>query len=157
MDSFGNYVIQKALAIAKGKSYNEMLSKVSESIHLLNNVTFGSKLISKLQGVYPELKPMSFQQAASEEKRKKGQVQSKKSSKQQHTEENLHTFSTEIDYNLGNKSGKFNGNNFYMNWTSSNNPVVSNNPDQIGNAKASKYYNYHGSFKQAKPGRDGFY
>lgn len=155
-DSFGNYVIQKALAIVKGKNYIEMLSKVSESMHLLSNISFGTKLAIKLQSIYPELKSVSFQPVMPEDKRKKNQVQSKKSSKQQQYAEDNQL--NEADYNLGIKSGKFNGNNFYMNWAS-NNPVSSNIPDQLGNAKNSKYYmsNCSSNFKQAKPGREGFY
>lgn len=159
-DSFGNYVIQKALAIVKGKNYVEMLSKVSESFHLLSNVSFGAKLISKLQSIYPELKSLSNQQIMPEEKKKKGgQVQSKKSSKQQHTDDNFHLPQAEADFNLNSKTGKFNGNNFYMNWASNNNSSVNNIPDQTGNPKTNKYYmnNYASNFKQAKQGRDGFY
>lgn len=55
LDINGNYVVQKALAVAKGKYYNEILEKIAENLDHLQMVSYGSKLISKLIGIYPEL------------------------------------------------------------------------------------------------------
>ena len=56
IDIYGNYVIQKALSVAKGLNFFNMLNKISLNINKLNNVVFGPKLILKLINIYPELK-----------------------------------------------------------------------------------------------------
>ena len=60
IDIYGNYVIQKALAVSKGLSFFNMLNKISPNINKLNNVVFGPKLILKLINIYPELKILSW-------------------------------------------------------------------------------------------------
>lgn len=61
VDSNGNYVVQKAIAVATGSYFIEMLTRISESMHLLQNVNFGSKLSQKLLTLYPEIKSIRHQ------------------------------------------------------------------------------------------------
>lgn len=61
VDLNGNYVVQKALPVSKGNFYIEIMTKISENFHLLQNVSFGAKLSSKLLSTYPELKSIRQQ------------------------------------------------------------------------------------------------
>lgn len=56
VDLNGNYIVQKALSLSKGKDFIEILTMVSENLSQLQTVSFGSKLASKLLGMYPEIK-----------------------------------------------------------------------------------------------------
>lgn len=55
LDPFGNYIIQKALVIAKDANYKKLLVGISRNIDKLRGVSFGVKLISKLINNHPEL------------------------------------------------------------------------------------------------------
>lgn len=56
VDLNGNYVVQKAIAAASESRYNDILARISENLHLLETVSFGSKLSQKLLTLYPELR-----------------------------------------------------------------------------------------------------
>lgn len=55
IDSFGNYVIQKALMVSKGDVYMKILKVIARSIKKLKQVTFGNKLICILITKHKEL------------------------------------------------------------------------------------------------------
>ena len=58
-DKYGNYIIQKILSICTDKNlFFRILNTISENITLINNVSFGKKLISKLSEKYPILNEM---------------------------------------------------------------------------------------------------
>lgn len=61
VDLNGNYVVQKAIAVATGSYFIEILTKISENLHLLQTVSFGCKLSQKLLGLYPEIKSIRHQ------------------------------------------------------------------------------------------------
>ncbi len=56
VDSFGNYVIQKAVEVSKGHTFVCILDKISKNFHKLSQLPFGNKLSQKLVTLYPELK-----------------------------------------------------------------------------------------------------
>ena len=56
VDSFGNYVIQKAVDVSKGHTFVCILDKISKNFHKLSQLPFGNKLSQKLVTLYPELK-----------------------------------------------------------------------------------------------------
>lgn len=55
LNNYGNYVVQKALAVAKDRNYFSMISIIGSNLESLRYVTFGTKLINKLISTYPEL------------------------------------------------------------------------------------------------------
>lgn len=55
LNNYGNYVVQKALAVAKDQNYLSMISIIGSSLDSLRFVPFGTKLINKLVSTYPEL------------------------------------------------------------------------------------------------------
>ncbi len=58
-NKYGNYIIQKILSICTDKNlFFRILNTISENITLINNVSFGKKLISKLIEKYPILNEM---------------------------------------------------------------------------------------------------
>ena len=58
-NKYGNYIIQKILSICTDKNlFFRILNTISQNIILINNVSFGKKLISKLSEKYPILNEM---------------------------------------------------------------------------------------------------
>lgn len=54
-DQFGNYVIQKALTIAKDPYFSTLINLIAPHMEKLKKMAFGLKLYNKLVGLYPEL------------------------------------------------------------------------------------------------------
>ncbi len=58
-NKYGNYIIQKILSICTDKNlFFRILNTISQNIILINNVSFGKKLLSKLSEKYPILNEM---------------------------------------------------------------------------------------------------
>ena len=58
-NKYGNYIIQKILNVCTDKNlFFRILNSISKNIILINNVSFGKKLISKLSEKYPILNEM---------------------------------------------------------------------------------------------------
>ena len=55
LDDHGNYVIQKALFYAEGKTKENMLKNIIPLIPKIREVSFGNRLLSKLFSTYPQL------------------------------------------------------------------------------------------------------
>ena len=55
LDDHGNYVAQKALYYAEGKTKENMLKNIIPLIPKIKEVSFGDRLLSKLYGTYPQL------------------------------------------------------------------------------------------------------
>ena len=55
LDDHGNYVVQKALFYAEGKTKENMLKNIIPLIPKIKEVSFGDRLLSKLFATYPQL------------------------------------------------------------------------------------------------------
>lgn len=56
LDTKGNYIVQKALSLSKGKKYVIILSKIAKCLDELNNVSYGKKLVEKIFKLHPDIK-----------------------------------------------------------------------------------------------------
>lgn len=70
---YGNYVIQKSLQLAEEESYARLIEGIKPVLHMLNTVSFGTKLLSKLTASCKEL--ADFKPSAKKKKSKKGKKQ----------------------------------------------------------------------------------
>jgi len=59
-DQFGNYVIQKALLIAKEPYYSHIISEIQPQMDKLKKMPYGIKLYNKLCSTYKELNDKIF-------------------------------------------------------------------------------------------------
>lgn len=146
INNYGNYVIQKALSIAKGKDqYHELLAKIKENLHLLQGVSFGSKLFHKLLVQFPELNSMISQQ--SNDKRPK---QPQRPIKQRFGISNPQVKC----FSIGNPENS--EDKFYLNWGSSSQKPKDYNLPQNQDFTSKSYCNlknYNGNFKKVKKSR----
>ena len=70
-DTYGNYVIQKALDKANPDQIEILFKGVADCIHKLNNFTFGPKLIIKLYTKFPKLKDFEKENSSNDSLNKK--------------------------------------------------------------------------------------
>ena len=58
-NKYGNYIIQKILSICKDKNlFFRIINIIAKNISTINKISFGKKLLSKLEEKYPILTNM---------------------------------------------------------------------------------------------------
>ncbi len=154
LDDHGNYVIQKALQCADGRTKENMLKNIIPLIPKIKEVSFGERLLSKLYSNYPQLNVNSIannknniSSTNSEEKNKNKETSSVNNSNANETNYKRNNNMNNKRNNCNGRGGKNNNNGYY-----SKNKFNDNNNDKT--FEKENYDEYEINYKNRKNKND---